>query len=61
MALIKSIRGFTPKFGKDCFIADRHSHDAICNQKSQLILSTLPIIKITKQTKTEDWDTPVAR
>jgi len=22
MALIKSVRGFTPKFGKDCFLAD---------------------------------------
>ena len=22
MALIKSVRGFTPKVGKDCFLAD---------------------------------------
>ena len=22
MALIKSVRGFTPKFGNDCFLAD---------------------------------------
>ena len=22
MAIIKSVRGFTPKFGKDCFLAD---------------------------------------
>ena len=22
MAIIKSVRGFTPKIGKDCFIAD---------------------------------------
>ena len=26
MALIKSVRGFTPEFGENCFLAERHHH-----------------------------------